>query len=87
MVLLMGALGESTHGPQKVWILEEFNLQGLEECPKEEQEHARNLLVKWEHLSAHSDLDVGKTSLIRHQIKLTDWMPFKECYWQIPPHE
>ena len=31
-----GTLGESTCGPQKDWILEELNLQGLEEWSKEE---------------------------------------------------
>ena len=52
VVLPMGTLGESTSGPQKDWILEELNLQGLEEWPKEEQEQARKLLVRWEHLFA-----------------------------------
>ena len=73
----MGASGESAYGPQKDWILEELNLQGLEERPKEEQNQAKKLLVKWEHLFAHSDLDLGKMSLIKHQIELTDQMPFK----------
>ena len=85
MVLPMGTFGESTHGPWKDWVLEELNLQGLEEWPKKEQDQARKLLVKWEHLFAHSNLDLGKMSLIKHWIELTDWTPFKEFYWQIPP--
>ena len=28
----------------------------------------------------------AKTVLIKHKIEVTDWMPFKECYWCIPPH-
>ena len=80
MLLLIGTLRESTCVPQKGWILEELNLQGLEEWTKEEQDQARKLLVKWEHLFACSDLDLGKMSLIKHQIELTNWMPFKECY-------
>ena len=28
----------------------------------------------------------GKTSLIKHWIELTDWMPFKEHYQCVPPH-
>ena len=80
----MGTLWKPAHGPQKDWILEELNLQGLKECPKEEQEQARNLLVKWEHLFACYDLDLVKMSLIKNQFELTNWMPFKECYWQIP---
>ena len=41
VVLQMGTSGESTCGPWKDWILEELNLQGLEEWPKEEQDQAR----------------------------------------------
>ena len=56
----------------------------LEEWPEAEQEHARQLLLKWEHLFACSDL--GKISLVKHWIELTDWMPFKRHYWLIPPY-
>ena len=86
VALLIGTLGESAHGMWKDWILDELNLQGLEDWPEEEQNQARELLTRWEHLFSHSDLDQGKMSLIRHQIELTDQMPFKECYWQIPPY-
>ena len=30
-------------------------------------------------------MDFGKTSLVKHSIRLTDNTPFKEHYWQIPP--
>ena len=63
-----------------------MDLQGLGEWPKLEQEQARKLLLKWEHLFAYSDLDLGKTTLIKHKIEVTDWMPFKEHYQCIPPH-
>ena len=81
VVLPMGTSGESACGPQYDWILEELNLQGLEEWLREEQEWVSKLLVKWEHLFACSNLDLGKMSLIKHQIKLTDQTPFKEYYW------
>ena len=80
VILPKEATGGSTHDSQKGWILEALNLQGLEERPEAEQEQARELLLKWEHLCAHGNLDLGKTSLIKHQIELTDLMPFKECY-------
>ena len=66
MVLPMCTLGESAHGTQENWILEELNLQGLEAWSKKEQGLSRRLLVKWEHLFAHSELDLGKTSLIKY---------------------
>ena len=68
------------------WVLGDLNLKGLIEWPESEQKQVRELLLKWEHLFVHSDLDLGKTALIKHKIQLMDQMPFKECYQHIPPH-
>ena len=38
------------------------------EWSEAEQEQARELLLKWEHLFSHSDLGLGKMSLIQHWI-------------------
>ena len=80
----METSGGSACGPQKGWILDALNLQHLDEWPEVEQEQARELLLKLEHLFAHIDLDLGKTSLIKHWIKLMDLPPFKEHYQCIP---
>ena len=32
-----------------------------------------------------SNMDLGRTSLVKHSIRLTDNTPFKEPYWKIPP--
>ena len=32
-----------------------------------------------------NDLDMGRTNLVKHHIKLTDPIPFKEAYRRIPP--
>ena len=66
--------------------MEALDLQGLKECPEPEQKQARELLLKQEHLFVCSDLDLGKTALIKHKIELTDQTPFKEHYQCIPPH-
>ena len=70
----------------KGWVLEALYLQGLKEWSESEQKQARELLLKWEHLFVHNDLDLGKTALIKHKIRLTDQTPFKERYRHIPPH-
>ena len=69
---------ESNHKSQNGWVLEALDLQGLQEWPESEQKQARELLVKWEHLFACSDLDLGKTVLIEHKTEVTDQTPFKE---------
>ena len=58
---------ESITKAPKGWVLEGLDLQGLQEWPESEQKQARELLLKWEHLFAHSDLDLGKTALIKHK--------------------
>ena len=64
VVLMMGTLERPTHKPWKDWMLEELNVQGLVEWPKEEQEWARKLLVKWEHMFfTHSNLDLERHPL------------------------
>ena len=37
-------------------------------------------------LFALDSLDLGKTSVVKHKIKLNDYTPFKERYRWIPPH-
>ena len=64
----------------KGWVFKALDPQGLTEWPELEQKQARELLLKWEHLFVHSDLDLGKTALIKHKIQLTNQMPFKEQY-------
>ena len=46
---------ETNTQASKGWVLEALDLQGLTEWPESEQEWTRELLLKWEHLFAHSD--------------------------------
>ena len=75
----------SNSNPQNRWVFEALHHQGLRELPKPEQEQARELLLKWEHLFACSNLDLGKTALVKHNIEVTNWTPFKDHYQCIPP--
>ena len=77
---------ESNPEPQKGWVLEALDHQDLTEWPESEQKQTRELLLKWEHLFACSDLYLAKTALIKHKIKVTDWMSFREHYQCIPSH-
>ena len=54
---------------------------------EEEQSEVLSLLTKYGLLFALSDMDLGKTSMVRHTIMLRDRVPFKEFYKQIPPHQ
>ena len=73
---------KSAHDPWKAkgWILIILDLQGLKEWPKKEWKLDMELLIKWGHLFAQSNLDLGQASLIKHHIELTDRMPFTGHY-------
>ena len=49
-----------------------------------EQKEAKDLMTEDASIFAMSVMGLGKTSLIKHSIRLTDNTPLKECYQQIP---
>ena len=52
-----------------------------------DQQEVRSLITEYGFLFALDDLDLGKTSLVKHTIKLRNYTPFKERYCRIPPHQ
>ena len=52
-----------------------------------DQQEALKFLTDYGVVFAEDDMDLGKTSLVKHQINLTDYRPFKERYRHIPPHQ
>ena len=48
----------------------------------------RGLFKRYHHLFALEDLELGKTGMVKHNIKLTpEATPFRERYRRIPPHQ
>ena len=52
-----------------------------------DQQEALQFLTDYGVVFAEDDMDLGKTSLVKHHINLTDHRPFKERYRRIPPHQ
>ena len=52
-----------------------------------DQQEALKFLTDYGVVFAEDDMDLGKASLVKHQINLTDYRPFKERYRCIPPHQ
>ena len=44
-------------------------------------------MIEYQHLFALNNLELGKTSKVKHEIKLSNAVPFKDRYHHIPPHE
>ena len=55
----------------------------MEDWPEHLQTEAKEMLKRNTKTFSKNDLDMGRTNLVKHHIKLTD--PFKEAYRRIPP--
>ena len=60
-------------------ILGSLDLQGIESW-NGLQQSARSLIREYQHVFALTLNELGKTSLVQHDIKLSDETPFKERY-------
>ena len=67
------------------WILNLIDLSGLENWPEKLQHEANEMLKRNAKVFSKDDMDMGRTNLVKHHIKLTDPVPFKEAYRRIPP--
>ena len=67
------------------WILNLIDLSGLEDWPEKLQQEAKEMLKRNAKVFSKDDMDMGRTNLVKHHIKLTDPVPFKESYRRIPP--
>ena len=67
------------------WILDLIDLSGLENWPEHLQNEAKEMLKRNARVFSKTDMDMGRTNLVKHHIKLTDPVPFKEAYRRIPP--
>ena len=64
-----------------------MDLEGINEWSEYEQNRVCELIQEYQHLFALSDLKLGATSQVKHEIKLSDPKPFKDRYRCIPPQQ
>ena len=62
-----------------------IDLSGLEYWPEHLQVEAKEMLKRNAKTFSKHGLDMGRTNLVKHHIKLTDPIPFKEAYRRILP--
>ena len=69
-------------------LFDKIDLSGITDWSKEDQEEVQKLISEYfGFLFALNDLDLGKTSIMKHTIKLTDYTPLKERCCRIPQHQ
>ena len=68
-------------------ILEKLDLAVIESWTEQQQCSVMKLSEKYQHLFALNLKELGKTSLVQHEIRLSNNTPFKERHRRIPPHQ
>ena len=66
-------------------VVNQIDFEGIATWTEKDQQDAHSLMRKYAHCFSSHDLDLGRTSLIEHEIRVTDPIPFKERYRRIPP--
>ena len=61
-------------------LLQKLDLSGISQWTTEQQEQVHNLFLEFGNLFTLDLLDLGKTSIVKHKIRLNDYTPFKERY-------
>ena len=68
-------------------LFSKLDLKGISEWSEYDQNQVCELMKEYQHLFVLNDLELGPTSQIKHEIKLSDPKPFKDRYRQIPPQQ
>ena len=76
---LLGSISRG-NGSRLEKHFESLTLDGIESWDKQQQQWVRDHIAEYYHLFAMNLSELGKTSLVQHDIKLDDMTLFKECY-------
>ena len=68
-------------------LFSKLNLTGYDDWTQKQRNAADSVIERYHHIFAVEDLELGCTDLVKHEIKLTNYVPFKERYRRIPPHQ
>ena len=68
-------------------LFTKLDLFGTQDWSEDLQQEVHDLMVEYQHLFTLNDLELGRTSKVKHEIKLSNPVPFKDRYRRIPPHE
>ena len=66
-------------------LAEKLDLSGLDRWPEHLASKARALIMAFHNIFSLNPCELGCTSGVEHDIKVTDEVPFKERFRQIPP--
>ena len=78
---------ESLSFEKEKLLFKKVDLTGISKWEPADQKLVRELFREYGKLFALDDLNLGHTSVVKHEIKLNDYTLFMERYRRIPPHQ
>ena len=67
-------------------LFSKLDLTGYDNWSQDQRDMIDAVIERYHHIFTVEDLELGHTDLVKHKIKLTNYVPFKERYRRIPPH-
>ena len=61
-------------------LFSKLDLSGCDSWTEEQKRMVKECIIRHNHIFAVDDLELGKTNLVKHVIKLDNYVPFKEQY-------
>ena len=72
---------------RKAQLWEQLDISGANDWAEEHKQSIKETFKDFHDVFALNPMELGRTSLVQHNIKITDPKPFKERYRRIPPHQ
>ena len=67
-------------GQRQERLMEKLSMEGMDNWDIENQEKARSIMKKYHDIFALEPLELGRTNIVKHMIKVNNPVPFKERY-------
>ena len=68
-------------------LFSKLDLEGAKDWNPDIQARLNQVFKDYHHIFALDDLELGRTDMVKHVIRLDNKIPFRECYRRIPPHQ
>ena len=68
-------------------LFSKLDFFGVQSWSNQDRNDVTSLKEEYHHLFALDDLQLGKTDMVKHSVKLNNHAPFKERYCSILPHQ
>ena len=68
-------------------LFSKLDLTSYDDWTQDQRDVMDDVIECYHHIFTVEDLELGRTDLVKHEIKLTNYVPFKERYRRIPPHQ